>query len=62
VRILIAGTAGYIGFHLVSRLLAEGHVVAGVDGLSPYCDVNLKDTRHALLGKRRAMARERPPD
>jgi UDP-glucuronate 4-epimerase len=49
VRFLITGTAGFIGFHLASRLLAEGHVVAGVDGMTPYYDVKLKEARHALL-------------
>jgi UDP-glucuronate 4-epimerase len=51
VRFLITGTAGFIGFHLANRLLADGHVVAGVDGLTPYYDVKLKEARHALLGR-----------
>ena len=50
-RFLITGTAGFIGFHLASRLLAEGHVVTGVDGMTPYYDVKLKKARHALLSK-----------
>ena len=50
-RFLITGTAGFIGFHLASRLLAEGHVVAGIDGMTPYSDVKLKEARHALLSK-----------
>jgi UDP-glucuronate 4-epimerase len=62
VRFLITGTAGFIGFHLASRLLAEGQGVAGVDRVTPYGDVSLKEARHARLGKRRAMARERPTD
>jgi UDP-glucuronate 4-epimerase len=33
------------------RLLADGHVVAGVDGLTPYYDVNLKKRRHELLSQ-----------
>jgi UDP-glucuronate 4-epimerase len=48
-RILVTGTAGFIGFHLARRLLAEGHEVAGVDGLTPYYDVDLKRRRHAIL-------------
>jgi len=48
-RFLITGTAGFIGFHLARRLLAEGHFVSGVDGFTPYYDVALKRARHALL-------------
>jgi UDP-glucuronate 4-epimerase len=51
VRFLITGTAGFIGFHLARRLLADGHVVAGIDGMTPYYDVKLKEARHALLAK-----------
>ncbi|MCC6947659.1 MAG: NAD-dependent epimerase [Bradyrhizobiaceae bacterium] len=50
-RILITGTAGFIGFHLANRLLADGHIVFGVDGLTPYYDVKLKEARHALLAQ-----------
>ena len=35
-RILVTGTAGFIGFHLARRLLADGHQVAGVDGMTDY--------------------------
>ena len=50
-RFLITGTAGFIGFHLARRLLADGHDVQGVDGLTPYYDVTLKKKRQALLTK-----------
>jgi UDP-glucuronate 4-epimerase len=50
-RFLITGTAGFIGFHLAQRLLADGHVVAGIDGLTPYYDVKLKEARQAILAK-----------
>jgi UDP-glucuronate 4-epimerase len=50
-RILITGTAGFIGFHLARRLLADGHQVVGVDGLTPYYDVALKKARHAELAR-----------
>ncbi|HXU99445.1 MAG TPA: NAD-dependent epimerase/dehydratase family protein [Caulobacteraceae bacterium] len=48
-RLLITGTAGFIGFHLARRLLADGHDVLGIDGLTPYYDVELKIDRHNLL-------------
>jgi UDP-glucuronate 4-epimerase len=48
-RILITGTAGFIGFHLARRLLAAGHQVHGYDGMTPYYDVRLKEERHAML-------------
>ncbi len=48
-RVLITGTAGFIGFHLAELLLQEGHDVAGYDGLTDYYDVTLKQRRHALL-------------
>jgi UDP-glucuronate 4-epimerase len=51
VRFLITGTAGFIGFHLARRLLADGHIVAGIDGMTPYYDVKLKEARHAQLAK-----------
>ncbi|WP_246104780.1 NAD-dependent epimerase/dehydratase family protein [Sphingomonas xanthus] len=48
-RVLITGTAGFIGFHLAKVLLAEGFVVHGYDGMSDYYDVNLKRRRHQML-------------
>lgn len=48
-NILITGTAGFIGFHLARRLLAEGHRVTGVDSFVPYYDLRLKEARHAQL-------------
>ncbi|WP_238179865.1 NAD-dependent epimerase/dehydratase family protein, partial [Methylobacterium oxalidis] len=37
-RILVTGSAGFIGFHLSRLLLAEGHAVTGLDGFSDYYD------------------------
>ena len=48
-RMLVTGSAGFIGFHLAQRFLEEGHEVLGIDGLTPYYDVSLKKARHARL-------------
>jgi UDP-glucuronate 4-epimerase len=48
-RILITGTAGFIGYHLAKLLLDEGFIVHGVDGITDYYDVNLKHRRHQML-------------
>ena len=48
-RVLITGTAGFIGFHLASLLRAEGYRVHGFDGMTDYYDVSLKRRRHQML-------------
>ncbi len=48
-RVLITGTAGFIGFHLAQLLLREGMVVHGFDGMTDYYDVRLKQRRHQIL-------------
>jgi len=48
-RILVTGTAGFIGFHLATRLLEEGNEVAGIDNFSAYYNVRLKRNRHVRL-------------
>lgn len=50
-RILITGTAGFIGFHLARRLLDEGHFVVGFDGMTDYYDLRLKERRHEILSR-----------
>lgn len=54
-RFLVTGAAGFIGFHLTRRLLADGHSVTGVDGMTPYYDVALKRARLALLQRTNAF-------
>lgn len=48
-RILVTGLAGFIGFHSTKLLLSEGHEVFGIDSLSPYYDVSLKEARLQML-------------
>ena len=48
-RALVTGSAGFIGFHLCRRLLAEGWAVTGLDGMTAYYDVTLKQRRHQML-------------
>src|SRR5262245_1331338 len=49
-RVLVTGAAGFVGFHLVSRLLATGAVVHGLDNLNDYYDVGLKQARLDEIG------------
>jgi UDP-glucuronate 4-epimerase len=50
-RILVTGSAGFIGFHVAARLLARGNEVVGIDGFTPYYDPALKRARHAELSR-----------
>ena len=44
-KILVTGTAGFIGFHTAKALLERGDIVVGLDNINDYYDVNLKYTR-----------------
>lgn len=48
-KVLVTGSAGFIGFHTSLRLLREGHEVVGIDNLNDYYDVQLKEDRLANL-------------
>ena len=43
--VLITGVAGFIGFHLASKLIDEGVTVIRIDNLNDYYDVSLKEAR-----------------
>ncbi len=47
--ILVTGAAGFIGFHVARRLLAEGRSVVGLDNLNDYYDPALKQARLDIL-------------
>ena len=57
-RILVTGSAGFIGFHLSEALLQAGHRVVGYDGMTSYYDVALKKRRHQLLTQHEHFRRE----
>jgi UDP-glucuronate 4-epimerase len=48
-KVLVTGAAGFIGMHCAERLVARGDTVIGVDNLSPYYSVELKQARLARL-------------
>ena len=49
-KIIVTGSAGFIGFHVVQRLLEENHHVIGLDNINDYYDVSLKYGRLGQLG------------
>jgi UDP-glucuronate 4-epimerase len=49
-KILLTGTAGFIGYHLAKKLLERGDTVIGLDNINDYYDVNLKYARLNELG------------
>ena len=49
-KILITGTAGFIGYHLAKKLLKQGNTVMGIDNINDYYDTKLKYARLAETG------------
>ena len=56
--ILVTGAAGFIGFHVARRLLAEGRAVVGLDNLNDYYDPALKEARLDILRGEQGFAFE----
>ena len=50
-KILVTGSAGFIGYHLCNRLIKENFEVIGLDNLNDYYDVSLKESRNRILKK-----------
>ncbi len=48
-KILVTGAAGFIGFHTAKQLLERGDTVVGLDNFNDYYDVELKNSRAAIL-------------
>ncbi len=60
-KILVTGSAGFIGFHLVKKLLNRGNEIVGIDNINAYYDVNLKYSRLEDTGiKREEIAYNMP--
>lgn len=57
--ILVTGAAGFIGFHIARRLLAEGRSVIGLDNLNDYYDPALKAARLDILKRESRFSFER---
>jgi UDP-glucuronate 4-epimerase len=54
-KVLVTGSAGFIGMHCVERLLGRGDEVVGVDNLNDYYDVTLKEARLARIAGHKAF-------
>ena len=57
-KILITGTAGFIGYHLAQKLIERGDTVIGVDQINDYYDIELKYSRLKNLGILRENIKE----
>lgn len=54
--VLVTGVAGFIGFHVAQRLLADGRRVVGIDNLNSYYDPRLKEARLEILKTQRGFS------
>jgi UDP-glucuronate 4-epimerase len=54
-KILVTGAAGFIGYHLSSKLVGNGHSVVGLDNVNDYYDPNLKRARLQQLAPHNAF-------
>ena len=54
-KLLVTGTAGFIGYHLTNRLAKESHSVVCIDNINDYYDVDLKYGRLEALGFERVV-------
>ena len=50
-HILVTGAAGFIGYHVCSRLIKKNHSVSGFDNINDYYDQNLKIARKSIVAK-----------
>jgi UDP-glucuronate 4-epimerase len=60
-KILITGTAGFIGFHTVKKLAEQGHRVIGMDNINGYYDIDLKYSRLEQTGINKHYIRNHQP-
>ena len=58
-KILVTGSAGFIGYHLSKRLLEAGNQVVGIDSINDYYDVRLKYARLETAGIHRNLVAKR---
>ena len=52
-KILVTGSSGFIGYHLIKELLKNDHEVIGIDNHNDYYDIKLKELRKNLLLSRK---------
>jgi UDP-glucuronate 4-epimerase len=60
-KILVTGTAGFIGFHAVKNLAEQDHEVVGIDNINGYYDIDLKYARLELSGINKHYIRNHKP-
>src|SRR5699024_1290075 len=49
-KILITGTAGFIGSHLSKKLISQDYEIVGIDNINDYYDVTIKEDRLKSIG------------